>query len=157
MDDPGYLLAVTLIAATMTWALRALPFALLAPLRNSKLLPHLAERIPVGMMVILTVYTLRHVNVIDPSSVIPAALGVLVTTVLHLWKATCSSASPAAPPATHYWSPPYSAQPDPRPRTRGTGGSRWTRFTPAGEGYPAEPVGRKSCRTRVLPFGKGYS
>jgi branched-subunit amino acid transport protein AzlD len=87
MDDPGYLLAVTLVAAAVTWALRALPFAILAPLRNSKLLPHLAERIPVGMMVILTVYTLRYVNVIDPSSVIPAAIGVLVTAALHLWKA----------------------------------------------------------------------
>lgn len=87
MDDTPYLLAVTLVAAVVTWALRALPFAILAPLRTSKLLPYLAERIPVGVMVILTVYTLRHVSVTDPESVVPAVLGGLVTSALHLWKA----------------------------------------------------------------------
>lgn len=87
MDDTQYLLAVTLVAAGVTWALRALPFAILAPLRSSQLLPYIAERIPVGVMVILTVYTLRHVNVIDPASVVPAMLGVVVTAALHLWKA----------------------------------------------------------------------
>ncbi|WP_029089767.1 branched-chain amino acid transporter permease [Brevibacterium album] len=87
MDDVQYLLAVTLLAAAVTWGLRALPFALLAPLRSSRLLPYLAERIPVGVMVILTVYTLRHVDLIDASSVTPAFIGVLVTIALHLWKA----------------------------------------------------------------------
>lgn len=87
MDDTPYLLAVTLVAAGVTWALRALPFAILAPLRTSKLLPYLAERLPVGVMVILTVYTLRHVSLADPASVVPAVCGVLVTSALHLWKA----------------------------------------------------------------------
>ena len=87
MADSHYLLAVTLVAAVVTWALRGLPFAILAPLRSSKLLPYLAERIPVGVMVILIVYTLRHVSVTDPESVVPAVLGVLVTLVLHRWKA----------------------------------------------------------------------
>ncbi|MHA7210170.1 branched-chain amino acid transporter permease [Arthrobacter sp. MDT1-65] len=86
MDDTQYLLAVTLVAAMVTWALRALPFAVLAPLRSSELLPYIAERIPVGVMVILTVYTLRHVSVIDPASCVPAMLGVLVTSVFHLRK-----------------------------------------------------------------------
>lgn len=88
MDDTQYLLTVTLVAAGVTWALRALPFAILAPLRSSELLPYVAERIPVGVMVILTVYTLRRVDVIDPASIVPATLGVLVTSGLHLWKAS---------------------------------------------------------------------
>ncbi|GAB3616551.1 branched-chain amino acid transporter AzlD [Okibacterium endophyticum] len=87
MDDVQYLLTVTFVAAAVTWGLRALPFAILAPLRHSELLPYLAERIPVGVMVILTVYTLRHVEIVDASSVIPAAIGVLATAALHLWKA----------------------------------------------------------------------
>lgn len=87
MADPHYLLAVTLVAAAVTWALRALPFAILAPLRHSSLLPYLAERIPVGVMVILTAYTLRHVDIIDAPSVVPAVVGVIATVVLHLWKA----------------------------------------------------------------------
>lgn len=87
MDDPKYLLAVTLVAAAVTWALRALPFAILAPLRHSRPLPYLAERIPLGVLVILIVYTLPHVDTIDPSSVIPAVVGVAATAALHLWKA----------------------------------------------------------------------
>ncbi|GAA4429269.1 AzlD domain-containing protein [Georgenia halophila] len=86
MDDAQYLLAVTLVAAAVTWGLRALPFAILAPLRHSELLPYLAERSPVGVMVILTVYTLRHVEIVDASSVIPTMIGVFVTAALHLWK-----------------------------------------------------------------------
>ncbi len=87
MHELHHILAVTLLAASVTWGLRALPFVILAPLRRSELLPHLAERIPIGVMVILTVYTLRHVDVVDASSVVPAAIGVLVTAALHLWKA----------------------------------------------------------------------
>lgn len=87
MDDHNYILAVTLVAAAVTWALRALPFAVLAPLRDSKILPYLAESMPLGVMAILTVYTLRNVQIVEMTSIIPAAVGVIVTAVLHLWKA----------------------------------------------------------------------
>ncbi|CAM5339179.1 hypothetical protein SGRIM128S_07025 [Streptomyces griseomycini] len=35
MPDPRYAIAAVLVAAAVTWALRALPFAALAPLRES--------------------------------------------------------------------------------------------------------------------------
>ena len=79
MDDHNYIFAVTLVAGAVTWALRALPFAILAPLCDSKILPYLAERMPIGVMAILTVYTLRPIHVIEMSSVIPAAVGVIVS------------------------------------------------------------------------------
>jgi branched-subunit amino acid transport protein AzlD len=37
MPDPLYLLAAVLVATTLTWMLRAAPFAVLAPLRDSEL------------------------------------------------------------------------------------------------------------------------
>lgn len=86
MPELRYLLGVVLVAAAVTWALRAVPFALLAPLRHSTLLPYLAERLPVGVMVILVVYTLRHADLIDAGSVVPAAIGIAVTAALHLWR-----------------------------------------------------------------------
>jgi branched-subunit amino acid transport protein len=35
MPDSQYLLAAVLVASAITWALRAVPFALLAPLRHT--------------------------------------------------------------------------------------------------------------------------
>jgi branched chain amino acid efflux pump len=86
VPEISYILSVVLVASAVTWALRAVPFALLAPLRHSSLLPYLAERMPVGVMAILTVYTLRHVDLVDVGSVVPASVGMVVTAALHLWR-----------------------------------------------------------------------
>jgi len=86
VDETQYLLAVTLVAAATTWGLRALPFAVLAPIRSSALLPYLAERMPVGIMAILAIYTLRNVKLLEPGSVVPAAVGVVLTAAIHLWR-----------------------------------------------------------------------
>ncbi|MCI2237240.1 AzlD domain-containing protein [Paenibacillus sp. TRM 82003] len=82
----SHLLAVVAVAAAITWALRAAPFALLAPLRESSLLPYLAQRMPVGILVILTVFSLRHVDLLAAASVVPAAAGLVLTTLVHLWR-----------------------------------------------------------------------
>jgi branched-subunit amino acid transport protein AzlD len=82
VPDAAYLTAVVAVAAAVTWTLRALPFALLAPLRASKVVPHLATTMPVGVMAILVVHTLRHVPPHD------AAVGIALaaTVALHLWR-----------------------------------------------------------------------
>ena len=41
MSEPSYILAAVGVAAGITWALRALPFAVLAPLQESRLLPYI--------------------------------------------------------------------------------------------------------------------
>ena len=67
----------------MTWALRALPFAVLTPLRRSAVLRYLACQLPTGIMLILTLYTLRDVRP-TWSAVVPAALPLAVAIGLHL-------------------------------------------------------------------------
>ncbi|MFI7102295.1 branched-chain amino acid transporter permease [Streptomyces sp. NPDC050161] len=83
MPDVPYLIAAVALSTAITWALRVLPFAALAPLRASAAVHYLSERMPIGAMVILTVYTLRDVA---PSAALPAALALAATLALHLWR-----------------------------------------------------------------------
>lgn len=86
MIDPGYILAAVGVAAGVTWALRALPFALLAPLQESRLLPYIGDRLAVGVMIILVIYTLNDLDLVAPSVSVPAAIALAVTIGLHLWR-----------------------------------------------------------------------
>lgn len=86
MPEPGYIIAAVLISSAVTWALRAVPFTVLAPLRHSALLPYLNENMPVGIMPILIFYTVRNV----PPSLTPVTIaitaGLAVTAGLHIWR-----------------------------------------------------------------------
>jgi branched-subunit amino acid transport protein AzlD len=86
VPDLAYLFTAVAVAAAVTFALRAAPFALLAPLRESALVPYLAERMPVGLLVILAVYSVRHVDLEVAGSVVPTVAGIVVTTLVHLWR-----------------------------------------------------------------------
>ena len=55
MSEPSYILAAVGVAAGITWALRALPFAVLAPLQESRLLPYIGDRLGVGVLIILVI------------------------------------------------------------------------------------------------------
>ena len=82
MPDARYVVAAILVSAAVTWTLRALPFALLAPLRASALVRYLGTHMPAGVMTVLVVYTL---TTLDGSAVaLVAALS--VTVALHLWR-----------------------------------------------------------------------
>ncbi|MEV5610598.1 AzlD domain-containing protein [Streptomyces sp. NPDC052225] len=82
MPDAPYLLSAIGVAVAVTWALRALPFAVLAPLRSSAIVAYLNRHMPVGVLTILTVYTLRDAV----GRVGPTALALAVTVGLHLWR-----------------------------------------------------------------------
>ncbi|WP_406364152.1 branched-chain amino acid transporter permease [Streptomyces sp. NBC_01579] len=85
MPDTPYLMAAVAASAAVTWALRALPFAALAPLRASGTVRYLSTRMPAGIMVILLVYCLRDLPLTESHALAPlAALG--VTLGLHLWR-----------------------------------------------------------------------
>jgi len=86
VPEPGYLLAAVALSAAITWALRALPFALLAPLRRSPLVAHLGATMPVGVMAVLVVHTLRDVPLAVPPHGLPTVLALLVTVGLHVWR-----------------------------------------------------------------------
>lgn len=86
MPDTGYLIAALAIAVVVTWALRALPFAALAPLQASPLVAYLRTTMPVGVMVILTAYTLRNFSPHVPVRAWPTVVAFAVTVALHLWR-----------------------------------------------------------------------
>ncbi|MBB1156128.1 MULTISPECIES: branched-chain amino acid transporter permease [Amycolatopsis] len=85
MPDPVYLLAAVAVSAAVTWGLRALPFAVLAPLRASRTVQYLSTRMPAGVMVILLVYCLRDVSWTSSSAFAPT-IALAVTIGLHLWR-----------------------------------------------------------------------
>ncbi|RLU81751.1 branched-chain amino acid ABC transporter [Streptomyces griseocarneus] len=82
-DNTAYIAAAVAISAVVTWALRCLPFAALAPLRASETLRYLSVHMPVGVMVILTVYTLRDISF---TGALPVSLALAATLGLHLWR-----------------------------------------------------------------------
>jgi len=86
MSDPRYVAIAILISASITWGLRALPFAMLAPLRDSRLLAFLSDRMPAGIMFILAAYTVRSTDLTALTSVGPPLLALAVTIGLHLWR-----------------------------------------------------------------------
>lgn len=81
-----YLIAVVLVAAAVTFVLRAAPFALVSRLKESQLLPWLGARMPVGIMVILVVYTVHDIDLGDTRQLLPLLIGLAVTVGLHLWR-----------------------------------------------------------------------
>lgn len=83
MPEVSYLIGVVLLAAAITWGLRALPFAALAPLRSSAAVHYLSDRMPVGVMVILVVYTLHDLTLAGAPAI---AIALAVTIGLHLWR-----------------------------------------------------------------------
>ncbi|MGH3803238.1 MAG: branched-chain amino acid transporter permease [Pseudonocardiaceae bacterium] len=86
MPDPGYILAAVAIMAVITFALRAVPFAIVMPLRSSALVGHLGVYMPAGIMLILVAYSLKNVSVTAPSHGVPELIAVGATTAVHLWR-----------------------------------------------------------------------
>ncbi|SCK27224.1 Branched-chain amino acid transport protein AzlD [Streptomyces sp. WMMB 714] len=85
MPDARYLLAVAATCCVITWGLRALPFTALTALRSSGAVRYLSTRMPAGVMVILSIYTLRALPLTHVRAVAPLA-GLAVTVALHLWR-----------------------------------------------------------------------
>ena len=84
MPEPAYLLAVFAITFSITFALRAVPFAVLGRLRESGLVHDLARWMPVGVLGILAVIAFRGSVVGFPGSAIYAVLALAVTIAVHL-------------------------------------------------------------------------
>lgn len=86
MPEPTYILGAILVAGAITWALRAVPFMMLAPLRSSQLLAYLGVRMPVGIMAILAVYTLQGTELTSAGALVPVVVALAATIGLHLWR-----------------------------------------------------------------------
>jgi branched-subunit amino acid transport protein AzlD len=80
-----YIAVLVAVSAAVTWALRLLPFAALAPMRDSAIVRYLSVHMPVGVMVILALYTVAGA----PRAGLDLAwlaVGVVATAGLHLWR-----------------------------------------------------------------------
>ncbi|WP_309081565.1 AzlD domain-containing protein [Zhihengliuella sp.] len=86
MPETPYILAAILISSGITWALRALPFAFLGPMRRSALLPYLNDYMPPGVIAILVLYTVRETPIALTSTTVAVTAGLIATTGLHLWR-----------------------------------------------------------------------
>ena len=83
MPDLGYLAAVLATVFAINLALRAVPFAILQPLRKSRFVNTMATWMPVGIVVILAASTFRSVAG-DSTRVAYAAFAVALTVGVHL-------------------------------------------------------------------------
>lgn len=79
-----YIVAVLAIMFVITLALRAVPFAILKPLRESKVVRALSVWMPVGILAILAASTLRSAIADRQGYVVPALVAVAVTVAVHL-------------------------------------------------------------------------
>jgi branched-subunit amino acid transport protein AzlD len=86
VPDNGYIALLVGVAAAVTWALRLLPFAALAPMRDSAVVKYLSLHMPVGVMVMLTIYTLKPAVGGDTLQVVWLVIAVALTAGLHLWR-----------------------------------------------------------------------
>ncbi|WP_029150871.1 branched-chain amino acid transporter permease [Microbacterium indicum] len=80
----GYILAVLAVGFVVTLGLRAIPFAILKPLRKSRVVKALSIWMPVGILAILAAATFRGAVVEAPGRILPALVAVSVTVAVHL-------------------------------------------------------------------------
>ncbi|MFT3661203.1 MAG: AzlD domain-containing protein [Gordonia sp. (in: high G+C Gram-positive bacteria)] len=83
MPETGYLIGVLTTALVITFALRALPFAVLKPLRRSRFVLVMAAWMPAGILAILAAATFRDAAG-DAAHVLPAIVAAAVTAAVHL-------------------------------------------------------------------------
>lgn len=86
MPDTGYVAATVAIAAGITFALRAAPFAVVDRLRSASTVAYLDRHLPAGIMVILVVYLLRDTELTSPPFGAVQLVPVAVTAATHMWK-----------------------------------------------------------------------
>lgn len=79
-----YIVAVLAIAFIITLALRAIPFAILKPLRESKIVRALSVWMPVGILAILAASTFQSTIIDNARYVMPAIVAAAVTIAVHL-------------------------------------------------------------------------
>lgn len=84
MPDLGYLLAAVALGSVVTIALRALPFAILKPLRRSKFVAALGRWMPAGILLILAIVILRDEFVARADHWWAVIAATAVTVVVHL-------------------------------------------------------------------------
>jgi branched-subunit amino acid transport protein AzlD len=86
MPDTVYLAATVATAVTITFALRAAPFAAISRLRSAPTVIYLGRHLPAGIMIILVAYLLRGTQLTRPPFGLIQLLPVAVTAATYAWK-----------------------------------------------------------------------
>lgn len=86
MPDTGHIAILVAVSAAVTWALRALPFAVLAPMRHSAVVRYLSLHMPLGVMMMLAIYTLRDAPEAAARQQLWLTIAIVVTAGLQLWR-----------------------------------------------------------------------
>ncbi|MDO4259318.1 MAG: AzlD domain-containing protein [Actinomycetaceae bacterium] len=81
----GYLLAILAIVFVIDFALRALPFALLQPLRESRFIRDMGQWMPAGILLILAVVTFHSQMESTGGRWWAPILAAGITIGVHLW------------------------------------------------------------------------
>lgn len=84
MPDLTYVLAALLVVLVVDFTLRALPFAVLEPLRASEFVANMARWMPAGILVILAAITFRSSALEAGTHWWVAAAALAVTVGVHL-------------------------------------------------------------------------
>lgn len=85
MPELGYMIAAVAISGVITVLLRALPFAILKPLRKSRFVQALGRWMPAGLLVILAVVMLAGEIRARPGQLWIVAVAAAVTVLVHLF------------------------------------------------------------------------
>lgn len=86
MSGAGHIALLVAVSAAITWALRALPFAMLAPMRHSAIVRYLSLHMPLGVMVMLALYTVRPAPDAGTRQLLWQLIAVATTVGVHLWR-----------------------------------------------------------------------
>jgi branched-subunit amino acid transport protein AzlD len=86
VPDTTYVAATLAVAASITFALRAAPFAVVNRLRSASTVAYLDRHLPAGIMVVLVVYLLRDTELTSPPFGAVQLVPVAVTVAVHLWR-----------------------------------------------------------------------
>ncbi|CAG7598106.1 branched-chain amino acid transporter permease [Leucobacter soli] len=81
----GYMIAAVAIGGVITVLLRALPFAILKPLRKSRFVTALGRWMPAGLLLILAVVMLKEQIAARPAQPWIVAVATAVTILVHLF------------------------------------------------------------------------
>ena len=85
MSELDYLISA-LIMAAVTFGLRAFPFVARGFIAHHKRIQVLGHRLPVAMMVLLTLYAMNVHNWNQPADGYAQIISVVVVAVLQLWR-----------------------------------------------------------------------
>lgn len=82
-----YLESFILVMAIATFATRLVPFVFFAKLKDSSAMIFVGRYLPLMVMPILVVYSLKDISISPINNAFPEALAVVAVIAFHLWRA----------------------------------------------------------------------